>query len=168
MSYSHFSTSERTKLELLHAQGWSTRVIAQELGRHHSSVARELNRNQESNIYKADRAQLAYEQRRRCTSSFSKQTTDRIEYISERLKATWSPEQIAGRMKIEFPKLYVCFKTSYRWLYAGLLVQGFVQVLRLKESVESLQKHAESSISARPSANVLKRYVSARALVIGS
>ncbi|MBN3523017.1 helix-turn-helix domain-containing protein [Paenibacillus apiarius] len=84
MSYSHFSTTERVQLELLHAQGWSTRVIAQELGRHHSSIARELKRNQDVNMYKADKAQMSYEY----------------------------------------------FKTIYRWLYAGLLVQGSVQVLR--------------------------------------
>ncbi|MCY9582220.1 hypothetical protein [Paenibacillus alvei] len=33
---------------------------------------------------------------------------------------------------MEFPILHVCFKTIYRWLYVGLLVQGSVQVLRHK------------------------------------
>ncbi|NEZ40959.1 helix-turn-helix domain-containing protein [Paenibacillus alvei] len=41
---------------LEHAQGWPTRIIAQELGRHHSSVAHELKRNQMSNMNKADKA----------------------------------------------------------------------------------------------------------------
>ncbi|KJB84494.1 integrase [Paenibacillus sp. E194] len=132
MSYSHFSTTERAKLELLHAQGWSTRVIAQELGRHHSSIARELNRNRESNIYEAVEAQISYEQRRKGTNSLGKKTAEGIDYISEKLKSTWSPEQIAARMKQELPKLSVSFKTIYRWLYAGLLVQGAVEVLRHK------------------------------------
>ncbi|WP_285848262.1 hypothetical protein [Paenibacillus sp. MER TA 81-3] len=33
MSYSHFNMFEREKLEFLHSQDWSTRVIARELGR---------------------------------------------------------------------------------------------------------------------------------------
>ena len=43
MSYCHLTTFERGKLELLHSQGNSTRSIARKLGRHHSTIARELN-----------------------------------------------------------------------------------------------------------------------------
>jgi IS30 family transposase len=45
MSYSHFSTIERGQLEALHRLGWSSRAIGRQLDRHHSSVARELKRN---------------------------------------------------------------------------------------------------------------------------
>lgn len=51
MSYSQFSISQRAKLEILHAQGCPTKVIAQELGCHHSSVARRLKRNKETKVY---------------------------------------------------------------------------------------------------------------------
>ncbi|WP_236414898.1 helix-turn-helix domain-containing protein [Paenibacillus sp. JJ-223] len=39
MSYTHLSIIERSKLEILHQQGKSTRAIAQELGRHHAPLA---------------------------------------------------------------------------------------------------------------------------------
>ncbi len=45
MSYTHLSIVERSKLEILHQQGKSTRAIAKELGRHHSTISRELRRN---------------------------------------------------------------------------------------------------------------------------
>lgn len=132
MSYSHFNMFERGKLELLHSQGWSTRVIARELGRHHSSVARELKRNQISNEYKADAAHIASEERRNLVRYLGKHTPERIDYITEKLEATWSPEQIAGRMKQDYPDIRISFKTIYRWLYSGLLVQGSIEVLRHK------------------------------------
>uniref|UniRef100_UPI0027E49595 helix-turn-helix domain-containing protein n=1 Tax=Paenibacillus hunanensis TaxID=539262 RepID=UPI0027E49595 len=36
MSYTHLSIVERSKLEIFHQQGKSTRAIARELGRHHA------------------------------------------------------------------------------------------------------------------------------------
>jgi len=45
-----------------------------------------------------------------------KQLTD---YVGEKLQLYWSPEQIAGRMRLEFPdnaKMRVAHSTIYRWL----------------------------------------------------
>lgn len=44
MSYTHLSIIERSKLEILHQQDKSSRVIAKELGRHPSTICRELER----------------------------------------------------------------------------------------------------------------------------
>lgn len=44
MSYSHLSIIEREQIEALHRLGWSTRKIGKQLGRHHSTIARELGR----------------------------------------------------------------------------------------------------------------------------
>lgn len=41
----HLSIIERSKLEILHQQGKSARAIAEELGRHHATICRELHRN---------------------------------------------------------------------------------------------------------------------------
>ena len=40
--------------------------------------------------------------------------------IENGLKSSWSPEQICGRYQLE-QKPIVTFKTSYNWLYAGLI-----------------------------------------------
>ncbi|MBE7681617.1 helix-turn-helix domain-containing protein [Paenibacillus sp. P13VS] len=44
MSYAHLSIIKRSKLEILHRQGKSSRAIAKELGRHLSTICRELGR----------------------------------------------------------------------------------------------------------------------------
>ena len=52
-----------------------------------------------------------------------------LDYIEDKLKKTWSPEQIAKTpCEIKMPS----FKTIYRWLYQGYLVKGNVKVLRKK------------------------------------
>ena len=43
MSYKHLTTFERTRIEVLSKMGYSTRQIAAQLNRHHSTIARELN-----------------------------------------------------------------------------------------------------------------------------
>ncbi|CAM4478230.1 helix-turn-helix domain-containing protein [Paenibacillus xylanexedens] len=53
MSYTHLSIIERSKLEILHSQGKSSRAIAQELGRHPSMIYRELDRVAASHPYQA-------------------------------------------------------------------------------------------------------------------
>lgn len=45
---------------------------------------------------------------------------------------TWSPEQIAGRLRQVCSEQAVSFKTIYRWIYQGLLVKGNTTVLRHK------------------------------------
>ncbi|MFD1134417.1 helix-turn-helix domain-containing protein [Paenibacillus urinalis] len=53
MSYSHLTIIERSKLEALNQLGLSARAIARELDRHHSTISRELKRNQSSDGYHA-------------------------------------------------------------------------------------------------------------------
>ncbi|OAB37910.1 hypothetical protein PGLA_20525 [Paenibacillus glacialis] len=64
MGYTHFSITERSKLELLLKMRWSTRAIAKELGRHHASIAREIKRGRFNQEYVARSAQQGDHQRR--------------------------------------------------------------------------------------------------------
>lgn len=132
MSYSHLSTFERGKLEMLHNLGWSTRSIARELGRHHSTIARELKRNRQEKVYSSEAAQVTYQNRRVRSKPVGKLSPELVQDIEEKLNQTWSPEQIAGRMKLSSNGQSVSFKTIYRWLYQGLLSRGDVHVLRHK------------------------------------
>ncbi|MGG1619100.1 IS30 family transposase [Paenibacillus sp. NRS-1782] len=131
MSYSHLSIIERSKLEILHQQGKSARAIAKELGRHHATISRELQRHDEQKAYHAERSQESYHQRRKASIPAGKWTAKQAAVIEEKLQATWSPEQIVERLRQEGQRV-VCFKTIYRWLYAGLLVRGTLTVLRHK------------------------------------
>ncbi|MGE6578007.1 IS30 family transposase [Paenibacillus xylanexedens] len=131
MSYSHLSIIERSKLEILHSQGRSSRAIAKELGRHPSTICRELYRALASQPYQAEQAQNAYEERRKASVSPGNWSDALAASLEEKLEATWSPEQITERFRIE-GRDAVSFKTIYRWIYAGRLVRGVLQVLRHK------------------------------------
>jgi IS30 family transposase len=64
MSYHHLNRFDRARIEALHTLGFSTRQIAIQTGRHHSSIARELVRNTTENTYLAEDAHQSYENRR--------------------------------------------------------------------------------------------------------
>ena len=52
-----------------------------------------------------------------------------IDYIEEKLRATWSPEQIACTpCELKMPS----WRTIYRWIYEKYLVNGNLKVLRRK------------------------------------
>lgn len=129
MSYTHLTTFERGKLEALHQAGYSTRAIARELGRHHSTIARELDRNSYNDkSYDSQTAQVTYIHRRQACQPKGKWTPELAEIIQEKLHKTWSPEQIENHLL----EGQVSFKTIYNWLYKGLLEKSDVSVLRQK------------------------------------
>jgi IS30 family transposase len=129
MSYSHLNTLERVKLETLHHLGWSTRQIAKSLNRHHASIARELKRNAIDNkTYHAETASRLAIRRQMNRKHSSKCTFARRVIIEEKLRLTWSPEQISNGL----PDLKISFKTIYRWIYSGLINKGKLNLLRHK------------------------------------
>ncbi|MTL45470.1 IS30 family transposase, partial [Turicibacter sanguinis] len=127
MSYKHLNTFERTRIEVLSKMGYSTRQIAQQLNRHHSTIARELKRNTQK-TYQAELAEELAGQRRlscRCPEKKSEQV---IQTIQHYLKLTWSPEQISNTVL----KGVLSFKTIYRWIYDGTILLGDLNCLRQK------------------------------------
>ncbi|WP_373560306.1 IS30 family transposase [Paenibacillus sp. RU5M] len=75
--------------------------------------------------------QNAYQERRKASVSPGKWSDALAALLEEKLAVTWSPEQITERFLADrLPA--VSFKTIYRWIYAGRLVQGTLQVLRHK------------------------------------
>jgi len=91
MSYRHLSIIERSKLEILHQQGKSSRAIAKELGRHPSTICRELERAASSGSYQAEPAQSAYQERRKASIPNGKWSDTLAASLEEKLEATWSP-----------------------------------------------------------------------------
>jgi IS30 family transposase len=154
MSYIHLSIVERSKLEILHQQGKSARVIGKKLGRHHATISRELHRNARQGSYQAERSEENYQQRRKASVPKGKWTPKQASVIEEKLQATWSPEQIVERFRQKGVPM-VCYKTVYRWLYEGRLMKGVLTVLRQKgkrqKPVETRGKFGiGKSISQRP------------------
>ena len=150
MSYHHFSTFERGQLQELLSLGYSHRVIAQRLHRHHASIDREVRRNADAGDYVGTTAHRTYTERRKQSKPKGKYTEALSAVITEKLRATWSPEQIANTETLGT----VSFKTIYNWLYAGLLPDIDVQNLRHKGKRKKAEKRGKFSmgtpISERP------------------
>lgn len=150
MSYHHFTTFERGRIQELLSLGYSHRKIAQKLHRNRSSIDREIQRNLSGVDYIAEVAQSLYHARRKHSKPKGKHTDDLADIIVAKLEATWSPEQIANTVMLGI----VSFKTIYNWLYSGLLPSIVVQNLRHKGKRKKTEKRGKFSmgtpISQRP------------------
>ena len=117
--YRQFSFEERCEIARLQGEGRSLRQIAASLDRAPSSVARELKRNSGVQVgYKPAYAQQQTKARRWSGSKLDRQPQLR-ELVLDRLSAGWSPEQIAGRSRLE-GKPTIGVETIYRFIYAQI------------------------------------------------
>jgi Helix-turn-helix domain len=98
--------AEREEISRGLATGGSLRAIAARLGRSASTVCREVNRNGGRNGYRATKADEKAWQRARRPKRCLLSVNDRLqeELVAKKLKADWSPEQISGWLKREYPE----------------------------------------------------------------
>lgn len=133
MNYHHLTIEERCCIREFYNKGKSYREIAGLIGRNPSTISRELRRNctymYDIPIYYPHTAQKKYMLRQSYCHRGMFWSEEVIEYINEKLRATWSPEQIA---KTPYEYALPSFKTIYRWIYTEYLVQGNLKVLRRK------------------------------------
>jgi IS30 family transposase len=118
MMYCQITAAERYTLGLLRRRGLCPAAIARVMGRHRSSIVRELQRNR-SHSDGTYRPELAdwYARGRRSRSRRNTQFTHadwaRIEAL---VREDWSPEQIAGRLQRE-GVLRISHETIYRGIW---------------------------------------------------
>ncbi len=118
-SYHQLDINEREKIYLGLSQGISLRKIAAGLGRSHSTVIREVNRNSSYKVgYLPDRADSVAKGRNYLKPCKLDNDVDLKQYVLDKLiNCHWSPEQIAGRMKLEKKDLYICKEAIYQYIY---------------------------------------------------
>lgn len=124
MSYRHLSMDERNVIWRMKRLGHDSTKIAAALGRHSSTIGRELRRNGESDgRYFPGSAQVLANARRRAHLRLPK-TGDAalMAHVEAKLQARWSPEQIAGRLAVQPPRHLagktIHAATIYRWIWA--------------------------------------------------
>ena len=94
---------ERDQIAWWLAGGITIREMARRLGRSPSSIAAELKRNQVDGVYGSIKAHQAAEARKRHSPQkylLSRHPVLR-DFVLEKLKLGWSPQQISGRLKKE-------------------------------------------------------------------
>ena len=103
MNYRHITINERCCIANFLELGWSIRKIAKHLNRNASTISREIRRNYFNRRYLAHVANETYlNNRMNCGSKGKSSNHKLIEYIENSLNKTWSPEQIAGRLHLEY------------------------------------------------------------------
>jgi len=106
-------------------QGRKQKEIAESIGVHPSTISREIQRNKDitTQEYHYAFADSKASSRQQSKVKYTVITSKIKTYIKSKLKADWSPEQIAGRMKRD-KGFTVCHETIYRYIYYNKLRGG--------------------------------------------
>ncbi len=121
--YDQLGLHERIELYRLHAAGTARAEIARALGRHRSTIGRELARNARptkvwSAGYDPARAQGLADRRRRWDGRFKLARQPGLQaLVKDRLAMGWSPQQIAGRLTREHGRTVLSHESIYRFVY---------------------------------------------------
>ncbi|MFC7291395.1 IS30 family transposase [Hirschia litorea] len=124
MTHSELSISERRELASLKHRHIPISQIANRLGRHRSTIYREIDRNsfQDKDMpdYDGYHCVLAHAkaQDRRKKQRKLIQIPKLLVAVIEQLKTGWTPEQIAGRLKHENAPHQVSHETIYAYVYS--------------------------------------------------
>ncbi|MGC4933219.1 IS30 family transposase [Gordonia sp. DT30] len=118
----YLSFSEREEILRLSSSGLSIREIGRRLGRAPSTVSRELHRGKTTRYgYKPMVGQTNAEAGRRAPRSAKLATHARLrQHVQQYLSLNHSPEQISGRLKVDFPEdleMRVSTETIYQAIY---------------------------------------------------
>ena len=128
--YNHLTQADRDRIQALLDQRVKPAQIARILGRHKTTVSREIQRNKRIRgdipvtnvqLYEATSADHKAYTRRLYASYQGKKIEECDElraYVIRGLKQHWNPDEIAGRMKTTGESFYVSKTTIYEWLYS--------------------------------------------------
>jgi IS30 family transposase len=117
--YPHLTRSERDQIAELKAQGLCVTAIAEAIGRHKSTISRELRRNAHADgTYRPVFAEGSYLFRRQRAAVLERDGRLR-RFVLDRLTEGWTPEQIAGRLRrgIERGLRAISAETIYAWIF---------------------------------------------------
>ncbi|MDL2229692.1 helix-turn-helix domain-containing protein [Treponema sp. OttesenSCG-928-L16] len=120
--YSQLSQAEREEIAILLSLGIGIYKIAEALGRHPSTIYREIERNTpviRKVKYRAHIAQKYSEQRKKAAHMRQRLNNKKVRnYIIKKLKAYWSPQIIAAKLSEDNPGLKTNHESIYQWIYS--------------------------------------------------
>jgi IS30 family transposase len=123
VAYARLTIQEREVLFNGLSQGLYQKDVAKQLGKHPSTISREVRRNgRNRNTYSPSAGQAHAQQQALLRKRKIRlgEGTALVEYVKEKLQERWSPEQIAGYQKRKHPEdstQWVSHETIYRYIY---------------------------------------------------
>ncbi len=139
MQYHHLTIEEREKIQEGLWQKKSIRTIAKSIGRPPSSISREIRKNlpKERRTYTPRLANQRALLKRTSRGRKDRLKNSRIRmYVTTHLKERWSPEQIAGRMKLDIGET-ISHEAIYQYIYAQVHRDGWGLLRPNKEDLRS-------------------------------
>lgn len=159
MSYHQITEGERYQIAALKKQGLKNARIAEAIGRHRSTVGRELKRNLSNfGIYRPSKAQEKTNGRRSRSRRNQQFTTHDLWLVDAYLIKQYSPEQVSGFLKRK-KLLSISHETIYRHIWKDKAEGG-----GLHKHLRTAQKQRRKRYGAYDSRGRLagKRHISER------
>ena len=163
------TADERDKIAQWVSQKVGVREMARRLGRSHSSICGELERNSHKEaVYVAIHAQqLTDERKREAHRRHPLKTAGIFAYVHKELRHGWSPEMIAGRLEKNHGRRLISHEAIYQYIYApenaGLNLYEYLPWKRMKRRKKRGRKVHKSHIPQRVSIRLRPEAVNARA-----
>jgi len=162
--YTQLTGIEREEISRGIAQKKSIRQIAREIARSPSTVMREIKRNSSKTGYRAfsanHQALKAASSRKLGKSKLAKNQRLR-DYVLEKLQEDWSPQEISGRIKMDYPldmEMRISHEAIYQYIYVlprGELKQTLIKALRQEHKYRRTQKKGKQEETRGKIANML-------------
>lgn len=131
MSYTHLTSNDRYVIYHLIVHGLSYREIGRRLDKHHTSISREVKRNWKGpdrywHIPAQKEAEL-----KKCIARHTRKYSHKKLYshVIHRIKKDWSPEEIVGRLKLEYPEdktMRLSAECIYQWIFKDAQQGGYL------------------------------------------
>lgn len=134
MGWKQISIDEREVVMIRVQSGCSVRQIADELGRHRTTIWREIKRNDFRRGYRAHVSNArALKKRKKARRPNRLSYSPLRNYVEHKLTQYWSPEQIAHRIRLDYPedlRMRICHETIYRFI----LTEGRCYIRYLRQA----------------------------------
>jgi IS30 family transposase len=163
MAYHQITSGERYTIAALRREGFNLSEIARHLGRHRSTLSREVRRNaaRHDGAYRAHGAierTSARRSRSRRNRQFSPVELAQVEAL---LRKKWSPEQISGRLRRDGRDagLRISHETIYRHVWRDKFEGGDLYSCLRQATKLRRKRHNSYDRRGRPSG---KRHISER------
>lgn len=127
MKYKHLTIEEREIIQEMWWKRESVREIAKRLDRNPGTISRELNKN--FPLQKRYTPRLAHERALKKRKSRGRELRLKNGFIRrytiDHLKQGYSPEQISGRLTLEYPKYKISHEAIYQYIYSQVHRDGY-------------------------------------------
>ena len=152
--FTHLSTFDRAKIELLHKQGKSLSQIAKTLARTKSAIHYELHRYKDPSLYQARIAQIRADCAKRNSKKPSKADhPELMTQIERMIKLRWSPEIISHKLiggTVSHTTIYTMIRTCRREWRKYLIYQKKTKYRKGIRRVGRINIANRTEITERP------------------